>query len=223
VANPKHDPWPSNQSLLTTTNNTRLPNFNHHKAPILKTFTTHYAFEGASASSTTSAMPISFLSLPPEIRNEIYKYIVVQREPIICYTWSSSWELLYPLELQAKILRANKTIHHEASFLLYSQNSFRIIQLRRFELGTSEGPSFAAFLKRIGPENASYLQHIVISFPRFNLYCGDGLGVNIRDDDARVFNQLRQGCTSLKVIQLNMTNLELAHIQSLNLGGERLP
>ena len=64
-------------------------------------------------------MSTNFLSLPRELRDQIYEHLVVHREPIDPWV---DYNRRY--KLTPGLLRANETIHHEASLLLYTQNRF---------------------------------------------------------------------------------------------------
>lgn len=147
-------------------------------------------------------MPTSFLDLPPEIRNEIYKYLVVQEEIICCVMKSllelppAKWKATKrSLLVHVNILRVNKVINHEAKFLLYSQNRFEFINLFRF------GARFEEFLKGIGPKNASYIQHLKIIFPMFDYSACD---VTFKWDYTRMVKQISKECTDLQTLELDL-------------------
>src|SRR6267378_462517 len=74
----------------------------------------------------------NFLSLPGELRNRIYK-------------------------LTPGLLRTSKTVHREASSLLYSQN--------RFDFTEVSLKMAASFLEKIGRINANSIRHIILLFP----------------------------------------------------------
>ncbi|KAI9036310.1 uncharacterized protein KD926_002073 [Aspergillus affinis] len=96
-------------------------------------------------------MPVNFFSLPPELRNEIYTYLLIRREPINPWNGDN--------ELHPKILLTNTAVLHEARALLYGHN--------RFDLKCEPG-QISEFLDTIGFINASHLQCIYIDFPRFH-------------------------------------------------------
>src|SRR5436190_16020525 len=103
---------------------------------------------------TTEDMPPNFFSLPGELRNRIYELRLVHQEPI--YPWT---DYNPRLGLTLALLRANKTVHREASSLFYAQNRFD------FTMGTPE--HVASFLRQIGHNNADHIRHICIEFPKF--------------------------------------------------------
>ncbi|KAL2817744.1 hypothetical protein BDW59DRAFT_175374 [Aspergillus cavernicola] len=93
-------------------------------------------------------MPTNFLGLPGELRNKIYTHLLVREEPI------TPW--YHDNELAPNLLRANKTIHHEAKSLLYGRNCFDLT-----------GGSFqliSQFLNQIGCHSATHIQCICIDF-----------------------------------------------------------
>lgn len=148
-------------------------------------------------------MPRNFLSLPEKIRNEIYKYLVVQNEPI-CFKLNSVWDSqqeVYPfkvrqgeLEINTNILRVNKLIHREASILLYSRNCFYFTNEPRY------GSHFEKFFNRIGMY-ANCIQHIKVHFPVF-VEKTHGRPVIFRHNSGPMFDQIQSHCINLQTIEL---------------------
>lgn len=95
-------------------------------------------------------MPTSFLSLPAELRNEIYMYLLVCREPID--PWNG-YNGLVP-----NILSTNTKIIHEVRSLLYGENYFDFSGRRSLLI--------SQFLDNIGFVNAFHILCIRIDFPR---------------------------------------------------------
>lgn len=118
------------------------------------------------------------LRLPTEIRLDIYRELLVPVDrPIVFhvdYGPAGDQKRLRPgLKAQARglhpsILRVNKTIHGEATPVLYSENRFRFpdASIAMDDGGTwfSMVPHIAPFLKQIGA-NAGLLRHICMDFP----------------------------------------------------------
>lgn len=126
-------------------------------------------------------MPASFLSLPAELRNEIYKYLLVSGDPII--PWSKKYELA------SNLLSTNTMILHEASSLLYGNNCF--------DLSSSSSILISDFLATIGLVNASHLNCIRIRFPEF----GDlEEEVSLDEKSLRTLTKIQAYCTNLKSI-----------------------
>lgn len=64
-------------------------------------------------------MSANFLELPSELRNRVYELCLLHEETI------NPWmDYNQPQELTPGLLHANKTVHREASSLLYAQNRF---------------------------------------------------------------------------------------------------
>ena len=152
-------------------------------------------------------MPANFLSLPSELRNEIYEQLLVLQEPIPCPT--HPWYGQFPLRaLTPELLLANKTVHREASSLLYAQNRFN------FTMCTSE--HVASFLDQIGRNNANYIRHIYINFPGIR-----DLGrhdVTLEDDSVRILAKVQSDCTNLSTLttSLDSTNAMALRLDALD-------
>jgi hypothetical protein len=64
-------------------------------------------------------MSANFLSILSKLRYNIYKQLLVLQEPVACPTQPWLRQSLTP-----GLLRTNKTVHLEASSMLYAQNRF---------------------------------------------------------------------------------------------------
>lgn len=75
---------------------------------------------------SSSPIPRSFLSLPGELRNEIYRYaLVVGRRPFAL----QMPEKMHPESYaDTALLRVNKQVFRETSSIFYHENTFRIAQ-----------------------------------------------------------------------------------------------
>lgn len=134
----------------------------------------------------TPHIPANLLTLPRELRNNIYEQLLVSQEPIDSAI--NSW----PTYLDPAVLRANRTIHHEASLVLYGRN--------RFYFYHEESEDILMFLDTIGRDNASRIRYIIIHLPDFHLpraHCNDSDILAVCHDDVRVFEKLRCVCTGL--------------------------
>ncbi|KAF4763040.1 hypothetical protein N7455_010837 [Penicillium solitum] len=142
-------------------------------------------------------MPTSFLSLPAELRNEIYMYLLVRREPID--PWNG-YNGLVP-----NILSTNTKILHEARSLLYGENYFDFSGRRSLLV--------SQFLDDIGFVNASHILCIRIDFPRIL-----GLNDNANLDSLDIPKRTQCYCTNLnKVIVASESTTELEyHLDSLD-------
>ncbi len=84
----------------------------------------------------------------------------------------------------------NKTIHREASSLFYTQN--------RFDFGRGTPEDVASFLGQIGQNNADYIRHICVGFPKF-LYLDPG-DVTLEDDSLGILANIQSGCANLSTL-----------------------
>jgi hypothetical protein len=151
-------------------------------------------------------MPANFLSLPSELRNNIYEQLLVLQEtvkfPIKPWLAPSQAQALTP-----GLLRANKTIHLEASSILYGQNYFDF---------TSTSENVTSFLEQIGHNNASYILYICVDFPEF--HCLDLHEITFEDDSVRILAKILSHCTNLIKLRtsLHSTNAMEVRLEALD-------
>jgi hypothetical protein len=151
-------------------------------------------------------MPTNFLSLPSELRNNIYEQLLILHEPIdIRPHWC--W-LFPPGTLHPKILLANKTVHREASSLLYAQNCF--------DFSGCGSEKAITFLYQIGRKNASHIRSIEIYFPSF--YALGDPDVIITDDSIRFLTSIKSNCTNLSTLKISLgsVNYMLLRLDALD-------
>lgn len=142
----------------------------------------------------------TFLSLPAEIRNMIYDYLLVRENPI-----DPIHHRPRKFAVNGNILFTNKTIHLESSFMLYARNCFELYQ------NDDQGEATADFLNVIG-DNAAKIQSIYTDF--FGLAIDDELYgqkdidgyfgivdyVECRCSESKPLETIRRRCTSLKIM-----------------------
>ncbi|QKX61717.1 uncharacterized protein TRUGW13939_08872 [Talaromyces rugulosus] len=143
-----------------------------------------------------------FLSIPGELRNIIYKQLLVLEDPID--PLSGSKQLL----LHTELLYTNKQIYHESVSVLYGHNSFDLAGYD-FEL-------LARFLNQIGRNNASYIQCIWLGFPCLRDIEDE---LTFEDDSSQILTKIQSDCTALKTLMFTPFNthtmgLELDAIES---------
>jgi hypothetical protein len=161
---------------------------------------------------------MEFLKLPSEIRNMIYSSLLIAPEPIIPVGTLDLSALggLSPADhptlklststaphLCVALLRTCKTVHSEATPILYSRNSFRpylksawrdIFQKRHFEALEAV---VEIFIKNIGWRNAAFLRRVYIPFPDLK-----DSRVELRKQSDRLLEVMRERCTGLKTLGL---------------------
>ncbi|KAL3471632.1 hypothetical protein BJX99DRAFT_21127 [Aspergillus californicus] len=128
-------------------------------------------------------MPMSFLSLPSELRNEIYIYLLVRREPLD--PWNGDHELV------PNLLSTNSTILHEARSLLYGDNRFDLTR------STWEPERLFRFFDTIGFVNSSHIRCIRIDFPGLRDLEDD---ISLEEDSLRILEKIQSHCTNLKTL-----------------------
>lgn len=148
----------------------------------------------------------------------IYSSLLIAPEPIILAGTLdlSSLEGLHPADhptlklstsaapgLCAALLRTCKTVHSEATPILYSRNSFRpylksawrdIFQRRHFEALEA---IVEIFIKNIGWRSAAFLRRVYIPFPG-----PKDSRVELRKQSDRLLELMRERCTGLKTLGL---------------------
>ena len=106
-------------------------------------------------------------------------------------------------ELIPGILRANKTVHREASSLLYAQN--------RFDFAMATPEDLASFLRTIG-ENANYIRHIYVDFPSLrDLEPGN---VTLEEGSDGILASIQSACANLRTLT---TSSSSTHAMELRL------
>lgn len=109
-------------------------------------------------------------------------------------------------ELTVGLLRASNTVHRETSSLFYAQNRFD------FTIRTPE--DIASFLEQIGSNNATYIRHICIDFPRFR--CLDLGSIALEEDSIGIFANISSYCTNMSTLT---TSLDSTNAMELELDG----
>ncbi len=134
-------------------------------------------------------MSSNLFSLPRELRDQIYEPVLLHQELIDPWVDHNRRQKLTP-----GLLRANKTVHREASSLFYAQNRFD------FTMGTPE--DISSFLGQIGRNNADYIRHICVEFPKF-LYLDHG-EVTLEDDSVGILANIQSGCANLSTLTTSL-------------------
>jgi hypothetical protein len=150
-------------------------------------------------------MSANFLDLPRELRDRVYKLCLLHQEFINPWIDSNQRQ-----ELKSGLLRANKTVHREASSLFYAQNCFD------FTMATPG--DIASFLGTIGRNNADCIRNVCINFPTF-LYLDPG-GVTLAEGSTTILANIQSGCANLRTLT---TSLYSKNTMELRLDGHDNP
>ena len=136
---------------------------------------------------------MSILSLPGELRNNIYRLILSHQDPISFSNYTYWLHDNRRKQHTPGIFRANKAIHHEASTFFYAENCF--------DFTTCNAEAGASFLKRID-RNAIHIQHIYLNFPKFQ-YLDPG-DITLEDHSARLLANIQRSCANLRTVRTSL-------------------
>ena len=161
-----------------------------------------------SSQSKISA-PANFLGLPNEIRNRIYKRVLIILHPLYLFQEPGSPVETFapdrPLQWLA-LLYTNRQIYVEASAVLYAINRFHFVDITRQQVGV-----LRSFLDCIGSVNAASLSHLCINFPITESIDEQPGKVTLRDDSLQSLKLLKDKCTNLSTLET------LVHYKNSNL------
>ena len=130
-------------------------------------------------------MSSNFFSLPCELRDRIYKLVLLHQDLI------DPWDNYDQRQKHSpQLLHVNRTIYREASPLFYAHNRFD------FTMGTSE--DIASFLEHTGRNNADSIRHLCIEFPMFLHLDRDT--VTLEDDSAGILASIQSRCANLRTL-----------------------
>ncbi|KJR87248.1 uncharacterized protein SPSK_01931 [Sporothrix schenckii 1099-18] len=150
----------------------------------------------------------SFLSIPREVRNGIYRRVLVLRHPLHLFQNNGS-TVPGPLETFAPekparwlaLLYVNRQVHAEASEVLYGLHHFRLV-------GTAQNQAqlLCTFVNSIGPGNAGAVSHLSINFPAIERVVGvEGqlgrLRLALTGDGQSSLAILREKCPNLTILE----------------------
>ena len=97
-------------------------------------------------------------------------------------------------KLTPGLLRANKAVHGEASSLFYGQKCFDFAEAIPDEV--------VSFLEQIGSNNAGYIRHIIIDFPKF-LYL-DPDDVTLEEGSVGILANIQGRCSNLSTLTTSL-------------------
>lgn len=137
-------------------------------------------------------MATSFMSLPRELRDEIYKLALLEYNPIRVHS-NEVTDLFSSQTFEPRILLASKTIYSEANPVLYSENTLDFTAYQYFDV--------AQFFDQIGRQNASLIRHIRVDFPDLH---NNFTGIRSLDEDSvLILACLASHCRRLKTITMS--------------------
>lgn len=153
-------------------------------------------------------MPASLLSLPGEIRNKIYRYLLVEEGPIDPTRPRAPIHVQFRrvIRVSLNILSTNSTILHEARSILYGENEFDLTCTEYFEVSRYPG---IGFLDTIGSLNASYLRSIRIPFPTRSVLLDSGCTLYESNNGIDLLEKIVSCCTGLEIITIIKREMQI--------------
>ncbi|PYH63543.1 uncharacterized protein BO88DRAFT_409095 [Aspergillus vadensis CBS 113365] len=150
---------------------------------------------------SASPLPFNFLGLPIQIRNNIYKQILVLPHPLHIFQDPGC-----PLESFAPekpgswlaLTYVSRQISGEAMNILYSMNRFTFQEI---ETACRPGTLLESFLNCIGPKNFGILSHLCINFP-VTEQISSTFGETRLTDGLRRLQLIRQSCANLQTLEM---------------------
>jgi hypothetical protein len=149
---------------------------------------------------------MALLSLPKELRLQIFSELLIVPAPIVFgVNWDSPSGRPRPLiryyqaGLCPAILQLNRQTHSEASPLLYARNRFQFSDcITSYEIDSAE---IAPFFAQIGSQ-ASLIRHICIALPGWNYDQSGELSLQYH---TRSLQAIRDTCTGIKTFQVSIS------------------
>jgi hypothetical protein len=175
-----------------------------------------------AAPSAARVRANSFLTIPLEVRNEIYKHLFIFSHPIYIFQdYPSSGEIesfLPNIQFQrsshhfSALLYMNRRISAEATAILYGGNAFQLMEVAVKQPEPQTPSLLRSFLDRIGLVNAGLLSYLCINFPAIEERIGEGNDscqsakrFRIPEDGVQQLQLLRKQCTGLRVLDMVYT------------------
>ena len=165
---------------------------------------------------------ISFFSLPREIRDRIYKTVLIVAHPIFLFQDAGPRVETFAPERPFRwlsLLYTNRQMHSEAVPVLYGMNSFSLVDTTPQQVDLLKN-----FLTCIGSVNAGLLSSLCVNFPAAESMEGQPGNVKLRDDSLHSLKLLQERCTNLTtletlihsknsqgLIQTDQNNLQFIH------------
>ncbi|OGM42525.1 hypothetical protein ABOM_007919 [Aspergillus bombycis] len=153
----------------------------------------------SALSRPASSAHAGFLSLPIDLRNNIYRQVLAVPHTIFLFQDPGcpieSFAPEKPRQWLA-LLYTNRQISKEANAVLYSTNEFSL------EEGTNrQGSLLKSFLNCIGSVNAGLLSYLRMNFPATERVDGQLGEIKIREDYLQTLRLLQEQCTNLKTLE----------------------
>lgn len=153
----------------------------------------------SSTKASSRGSTFNFLGLPRRARDNVYqKLLPVPTQLYLFQDPGGPVEVFAPDKPPRwlALLYTNRQITREAAEVLYGANKFSVQDVTDREVVL-----LRKFLFDIGPVNASFLSHLVISFPVIEGQTGQ---FQLRQDSLQTLQLLQERCTSLKTLETHV-------------------
>ncbi|KFZ08255.1 hypothetical protein V502_09458 [Pseudogymnoascus sp. VKM F-4520 (FW-2644)] len=148
---------------------------------------------------------MSLLSLPRNIRDDIYRRVLAVAHPLYLFKDSGSTVVeTFGPEIPRRwraLLYTNRQVYDEASAVLYGLNHFTLVDTTQKQVVLLE-----TFLNCIGSANAGLLSHLCINFPVAEGVDGKPGEVVLREDGLRSLKLLQDKCINLRTLEAFVHN-----------------
>lgn len=145
------------------------------------------------------SVPANIFSLPVDIRNSIYKRVLVV-SPVLLFqdSYSQKVETFAP-DIPFRwlaLLHTSRQVHDEARTVLYGMNHFTLVETTQHQ-----GSLLPSFLNCIGPVNSALLSHLSMNFPIAESVQGQPGKAMLNENDLHSLKVLQEQCTSLTTLE----------------------
>ena len=150
-------------------------------------------------SQPAGSVVISFFSLPREIRNKIYKRVLIVAHPVFLFQDAGSRVETFAPDRPFRwlsLLYTNWQMHNEAIPVLYGMNNFSLVDSTPQQVSL-----LRTFLDCIGSVNAGLLSHLCINFPAAESIEAQPGKVKLRDDSLQTLKLLQEKSTNLTILE----------------------
>ncbi len=150
-------------------------------------------------SQSTSPATAGFCSLPREIRENIYKAVLIVDHPLYLFGGPGSRVESFAPDKPFRwlaLLYMNRQIYNEARVVLYNMNSFTLMDTTQHQADLLQ-----CFLDCIGPRNASLLSHLCINFPLIEGIKDQPETVKLSKDSLQSLKLLEENFASLTTLE----------------------
>ena len=150
-------------------------------------------------SQPAGSVVISFFSLPREIRNKIYKRVLIVAHPVFLFQDAGSRVETFAPDRPFRwlsLLYTNRQMHNEAISVLYGMNKFSLVDSTPQQVSLLQ-----TFLDCIGSVNAGLLSHLCINFPVAESIEGQRGKFKLRNDSLQTLKLLQEKSTNLTTLE----------------------